>query len=176
MKLIKKITYVMFLFAAVAFTACSSDDDAAANNNENGNGNGNGDGNASEFLTAKIDGADFEAAQDPAVIVAASIGNGVLSIQGGQNDGQTIRATINGYDGPGTYTTGDGLNNTNQLMYVTLTPVATWMSTFNIGSGTLEVTSDDGDVIEGTFSFEGFNAEDNTTKNITEGAFKAVIE
>lgn len=174
MKLIKKITYVMFLFAAVAFTACSSDDDG--DNNNGGNGNGNGDGNASEFLTAKIDGTDFEAAQDPAVIVAASIGNGVLSIQGGQNDGQTIRATINGYDGPGTYTTGDNLANVNQLMYVTLTPVATWMSTFNIGSGTLVVTSDDGEVVEGTFSFEGFNAEDNTTKNITEGSFKAVIE
>jgi len=175
MKLIKKCTYVLFLFAAVAFTACSSDDDNAEENN-NGNGNGNGNGNATEFLTAKVDGTDFEAAQDPAVIVAATINSGILAIQGGQNDGQTIRATINGYDGVGTYTTGDGLANTNQLMYVTVTPVASWMSTFNIGSGTLTVTSDDGETIEGTFSFEGFNAENNTTKNITEGSFKATIE
>ena len=50
------------------------------------------------------------------------------------------------------------------------------MSTFNIGSGTLEVTSDDGTTVEGTFSFEGFNAQDQSTKSITEGSFKATID
>lgn len=172
MKALKNSMYVLFLFAAVAFTACSnSDDDAGDNNNNGGNGNG-----AAEFLTAKVDGADFEAAQDPAVIVAATVANGVLAVQGGQNDGQTIRATINGYDGPGTYETGNNIANPNSLMYVTISPVASWMSTFDIGSGTLTVTSDDGETIEGTFSFEGYNAEDMTTKNITEGSFKATIE
>ncbi len=50
------------------------------------------------------------------------------------------------------------------------------MSTFNIGSGTLEVTSDNGTIVEGTFSFEGFNVQDQTTKVITNGSFKATID
>lgn len=152
------------------FTACNKDDD----NNEEGQNSQNNNG--TEFLTAKVDGVMFEAAQDPAVIVAAAVSNNVLTIQGGKNNGETIRGTINGYSGVGTYLTGNDISNPNSLTYLTINPVASWMSTFNIGSGTLEVTFDDGNTIEGTFSFEGFNAQDQTTKTVTEGNFKAIID
>ena len=157
------------LFAAVLFTACSSSDD------DGGNAGGGGNGGA-EFLTAKVNGTNFEAAQDPAVIVGASISNGILAVHGGKSDGETIRVSIFDYNGVGTYATGDNITNVNSLMYLTLTPLATWSSTFDIGSGTIEITSDDGTTVEGTFSFEGFNAQDSTTKTITEGSFKAIIE
>lgn len=169
MKTIKTTIYLSLVFLALVFTGCSK------NNDEDGGDTGSGAGGA-EFLTAKVNGAVFEAAQDPAVIVSATTSNSVLTLHGGENDGQTIRATINGYTGAGTYTTGDSLNNTNSLSYITINPVASWMSTFDIGSGTVTVTSDDGTTVEGTFSFDGFNPTDQSTKNITEGSFKATID
>lgn len=169
MKTLTNTFRILFLTLAIAFTSCSSDDDDGG-----GSGGGTG-GGGEEFLIAKIDGADFEAAQTPAVIVAATTSNGVLTFHGGNNSGNTIRGTIQSYTGVGTYTTGDGLSNVNSLTYITL-PANSWMSTFNIGSGTVTVTSDDGTTVEGTFSFEGYNAQDQTTKNITNGSFKATID
>ncbi|MEM7087586.1 MAG: DUF6252 family protein [Bacteroidota bacterium] len=170
MKTFRKSAYLVMLCMAVMFTACKSDD----NNNEEEQGAQGGNG--TEFLTAKVDGVDFEAAQDPAVIVSATVSNNVMAFQGGKNNGETIRGTINDYNGVGTYQTGNDISNPNSLSYVTLTPVAAWTSTFNIGSGTVEVTSDDGTTIEGTFSFEGFNGADQTTKTITQGNFKAILD
>jgi len=169
MKTLKKSAYLLLLCLAVLATSCKSDD----NNNEEGEGD---QGGGTEFLTAKVDGVDFEAAQSPAVIVAATVSNNVLAFQGGKNNGETIRGTINDYTGVGTYRTGNDISNVNSLTYVTLTPVAAWTSTFNIGSGTVEVTSDDGTTVEGTFSFEGFNGSDGTTKVITQGNFKAILD
>lgn len=170
MKFVKKSIYLILLATAVVFTACNKDDD---NTEEQQNNQNNG---GTEFLTAKVNGADFEAAQDPAVIVSATVSNNVMAFQGGKNNGETIRGTINDYNGVGTYLTGNDISNPNSLNYITLNPVANWGSTFNIGSGTVEVTFDDGTTIEGTFSFEGFNAADQTTKNVTQGNFKAIIE
>jgi hypothetical protein len=171
MKTFKKSAYLVMLCVAVMFTACKSDD----NNNEEEGGQGGGS-NGTEFLTAKVDGVDFEAAQDPAVIVSAAVNNNVMAFQGGKNNGETIRGTLNDYSGVGTYRTGNDISNVNSLTFLTLTPVAAWTSTFNIGSGTIEVTSDDGSIIEGTFAFEGFNGADQTTKTITQGNFKAIID
>ncbi len=167
MKTLKNTFRILFLTLAIGFTSCSSDDD----NDAGGGGGGGGE----EFLTAKVDGANFEAAQSPAVIVAATTSNGLLTFHGGTNEGNTIRGTINSYTGVGTYTTGDNITNVNSLTYITL-PANSWMSTFDIGSGTVNVTSDDGTTVEGTFSFEGFNPQDQSTKSITEGSFKATID
>jgi len=170
MKILKKSIYYSFLCLALIVSSCSSSDD-------DGTGGDDGSGTSGdEFLTAKVDGADYAAAQDPAVIVGAQIAGSILIFQGGTNEGVTIQGTINGYNGVGTYTTGDDITNTNSLNYITVTPVALWGSTFNIGSGTIEITSDDGTTIEGTFSFEGFNASDSTTKTITNGSFKAILD
>ncbi|MCK5872710.1 MAG: hypothetical protein KAG26_07775, partial [Methylococcales bacterium] len=59
--------------------------------------------------------------------------------------------------------------------------VATWNSSgvtsiTGITPGTIEVTSEDGTTVEGTFSFEGYNSADKTKKTITEGKFKAVLQ
>jgi hypothetical protein len=43
-------------------------------------------------------------------------------------------------------------------------------------TGTINVTVEDGTVVEGTFSFEGYNADSKTSKNITEGKFKAELQ
>jgi len=173
MKRFKQIMLLLMTVSLVTLTGCSSDDDTVVIP----------PGGGAEFLTARIDGADFTAAQSPAVIVGATSTNGILTVQGGKNDGSTINFAIMGYTGVGIYTSGDNLSNTNFIQYLEITPaVATWASsgvTSIVGGltpGSIEITSDDGTTVEGTFSFEGYNAGDMTLKVITEGAFKANLE
>lgn len=173
----RKLNQIMLLVMAVSlvtFTSCSSDDD------NNGGGSPTGD----EFLTATIDGAGFAAAQSPSVIVGAQSTNGVLAVQGGDNNGNTMTITLPNYTGVGTYVTGDNISNQNGIMYLELngmSPVS-WASNFatatlgTLMAGSVEVTSDDGTTVQGTFSFEGYNASDMTTKVITNGEFKALFD
>lgn len=163
--------FVLFLttVSILQFTSCSNSDDG-----ENNNGD--------EFLTAKIDGVDFAASQSPAVIVGAQSTNGVLVVQGGDNDGNTINFTIQNYTGAGTYNTGDNITNANLIQYLQINPVAGWASnlaTAAVGGltiGVIEITSDNGTTVEGTFSFEGYNGTDQSTKMISQGKFKAIFE
>lgn len=154
MNTLKVLSRYAFIFMALLATACDKDDDSS----------GGGDDPAAsgdEFVTAKLDGANFAAAQDPAVIVGAVIDSGVLNVQGGTNSGDTIRITIVGYDGPGTYTLGDNASNPNLMGYFTVSLVAGWLNNGvtslvdGVGTGTVEVTSDADGVVEGTFSFKG---------------------
>lgn len=177
MKTIQNMGLAAVMILSLLATACSGDDDATtATDDDTDTAAG------AEFVTAKVDGANFAAAQEPAVIVGATIDSGVLAVQGGTNDGETIRVTVVGYDGPGTYTTGDNPTNGSMLMYLTLTPTATWMNSGitalvdGIGTGTVVVSSDSDGVVEGTFSFTGYNAEDMSTKEVTEGKFKANLD
>lgn len=163
---------LLFILLTMTFLIISCDDDDDENNGATGN----------EYITAKIDRTNFEASKDPATIIGATISNGLLAVQGGDNSGNTISFQIFGYSGVGTYKTGDALSSTNQIMYITITPtVATWSSSgvtsvAGITPGTIEVTSDDGTTVEGTFTFEGYNGADKTSKNITNGMFKAVLQ
>ena len=169
MKTLQIKTIFTILICTTLFLSCSNDDSDGSS--------GEGD----EFLTAKINGADFAASTDPATIIGATITNGILAVQGGDNSGNTISFQVFGYNGVGTYKTADALTSTNQIMYVTISPVATWSSSgvtsvTGIAPGTIEVTSEDGTTVEGTFTFEGYNAQDQTVKNITEGEFKAELQ
>lgn len=151
----KKVKFSLIaIFACLFAISCSSSDDLGLG------------GDGSKSLSAKIDGANFEAA---GLTTSAIVTNGVLTIQGGKSNGETIRITIFNYKGAGTYKTGDNISNTSGMNYITLTPIATWSSTFNIGSGTLVVSSDSGSKVQGTFEFNGVNG--SASKNITNGMF-----
>lgn len=122
-------------------------------------------------LTAKVDGSNFEALS---VAVGATISNNVAAIQGSNSDGEYIRLNISNYNGVGTYTTGNSISNVSSAMYGSVNPVIAWVSTFDIGSGTIEITEETDIAIKGTFSFTGINSDGNTTsKTITEGKFNA---
>lgn len=122
-------------------------------------------------LTAKIDGSNFEALS---VAITATISNNVAAIQGSNSNGEYIRLNISNYNGVGIYTTGNSISNVSSAMYGSVNPVIAWVSTFDIGSGTIEVTEETDSTIKGTFSFTGINSDGNTTsKTITEGTFNA---
>jgi len=171
MRKLNQIMLLIMTVSLVTFTSCSSDDD-------NGGATGN------EFLTANVAGTNFVAAQSPSVIVGAQSTNGVLAVQGGNNNGTTINITLPNYTGVGTYVTGDNLSNQNGIMYLELngTTPTSWASNFataavgTLMAGTIEITSDNGTTVEGTFSFDGYNAADMTTKVVTNGEFKALFD
>lgn len=158
MKTLKKLS--ILLFATLLWVGCTDD-----SNNPSG-----GD----EFLTAKVDGADFSSFEDS---IGASIGTGgagdVLAVQGSNNSGDYIRINITSYTGVGTYTTGDAITNVSSLSYGSVTPLAAWTTTFDIGNGTVEITEDSATHVKGTFSFTGLNSSDSTNKTITQGEFSA---
>jgi len=122
-------------------------------------------------LTAKVDGQAWSSLK---ATVGAVVSSGVLAVQGSTSNGEFIRINIINYTGVGTYKTGDNLSNVNSASYGTIDPIATWMSTFNLGSGTIEITEDSATTVKGTFSFTGINASaGNSSKAITEGTFNA---
>lgn len=184
MKTIKKTLYISLLCLAVVFTGCNSSDD---DNNDGNNGDNGGDnGGGTEFYTATVAGASFEASTDPASLIGATVttGNGITiaTAQGSTNNGTFINFSIINYNGPDTYTTGDAIDNSNMIMYGTVNPVAAWSSngvTFLVGGlqpGEITITSDADGVLEGTFSFEGYNGDDQTSKMVTSGSFKVNID
>ena len=120
-------------------------------------------------LTAKVSGNDFMSLKST---VGAQVTNGVAAIQGSNSQGDYIRINIANYNGAGTYKTGDALTNTNSISYGSISPVVTYMSTFDIGTGTIEITEDTATTISGTFTFLGYNGP-NDRKEITAGTFSA---
>jgi len=178
MKTLKKSAYLLLLCLAVVATSCKSDDD----NNEEEEG-----GNGTELFTAKIDGANFAASTDFETLIGGSLTtsqNGmVLVAQGSTNDGDFINFSITEYNGVGTYTTGDDIMNPNGIQYGEVSGGATiWASnlaTAALGTlrpGEINVTSQDETGAKGTFSFEGYNAQGMTTKNVTEGKFEVIFD
>lgn len=177
MKNLKKTIALLFAIGAMTFMGCSSDDDG---NTNNGGANGSG-----EYVRVKIDGVDWSASTsfDTTGGTLSTTGSvTVLVVQGSDEGGNAINFTIANYDGPGTYTTGDSVTNTNLIQYLSISPVAGWASnvaTSVVGGltpGSITVTSDDNGVVIGTFSFDGYNANDMSTKVFTEGEFRANLD
>jgi hypothetical protein len=154
----KSFKILVFFLSVSMFVSCSdsSDEDLGID--------------AEGSLTAKVDGNDFASLS---VAVGATVSNGVAAIQGSNSVGEYIRINIFNYSGVGTYVTGDALTNTNSIQYGTIDPVAAWVSTFDLGSGTIEVTGETDTTITGTFSFTGINSNDSSSKTVTEGQFSA---
>ena len=175
MKTLKKSAYLLLLCLAVVATSCKKDDD---NNDEEGE-----QGGGTELFTAKVDGANFAASTDLATLIGGSLSttqNGMILVaQGSTNDGDFINFSITDYDGVGTYTTGDDIMNPNSIQYGEVAGGATvWASNLataalgTLRAGEIKVTSQNESSVKGTFSFEGYDGQGMTTKNVTEGKFE----
>ena len=159
-----KSILILMLGVTLIMVSCKNDDDALLPFV--------GATGGAEHMSAKIDGADWAAQQNFGDLISATGSETTLAIQGGDNSGNTIRINLSNYAGAQTYVTGDNISNTNSISYVSISPIGSWMSTFDIESGTIDVTSDENNVIEGTFSFTGYNSTDMTNKVVTNGSFK----
>ena len=121
---------------------------------------------ADAAFTALVDGVAWES--DPASAGWTPNHGDLLSIQGAPADFSSgINGNIGGYTGPGTYALSDGQTYAQFVGGATSSEPGAWVST----TGTVEITCDDGTVIEGTVSFEGTDAGSGTTKVVSSGAF-----
>lgn len=178
MKTLKQLSIVLCM--ALAVLSCNKDDD----DNASAGGGGGGD----ESFTASVDGAAFAADTDLATLIGGSLtssgGQMVLVGQGSTNNGDFINFSIVNYNGTGTYTTGDALSNANSIQYgeVAGQSAVIWGSNLatavlgTLRAGEIVVTVQDDTHAEGTFSFEGYNSADMSTKNVTSGAFNIVFD
>ena len=155
MKTIQKISLLLFL--SLLISCGGTDDDLGLS----------GEGS----FSAKVDGKDFTSL---AMTAGSSVSNNVLAVQGSNADGVYIRINIMNYNGVGTYVTGDSFSNTSTMIYGTLKPIESWVSTFTSGVGTITITEDTAKAVKGTFSFTGVNTELSVkSRTITEGKFNA---
>jgi hypothetical protein len=151
--------FVLFLaVAALTVTACKKEDD-----DDNGGNNG-----GSGTMTLKADGADFSA--DLAVQAVNS--NGVINVTGNDGNARQCSLILYGASGPGTYDIG-AANPQNLCTWTEGTgQLDSYVASFVIGSGTVTITELTDTKIKGTFSFTGFN-NNQESRTITEGQFEA---
>ena len=80
---------------------------------------------------------------------------------------------INYNKGPATYTFGEGIGNSDNMVYTN--NKVDWLVAKTKGEGTISFTEEGGYLI-GKFSFIGVNKKNNSTKTITDGEFKVRID
>lgn len=162
-------TIFLSLFISISLTSCSSDDDG-----------GSGGNAANGTLKANIDGANFQSQEMLSTANKVSAGGSTtMTLQGTDNSGKGFIFVINGYDGVGTYTFGGtslGFINGSYIEANATNPTAsqTWTAPYDDDSirGELQMSTDSGDNVTGTFEFTAKNSNgDGSIKNITEGSF-----
>ena len=124
-------------------------------------------------MSAKVDGKSWSAG----LAVQAIKTNGVLAIGGTGNGGQ-ININLLDYSKPGTFDLGGSPTNGNHAIYTVVSlPPTVYSNMVGQGSGTVTIKSDDGNYIEGTFSFTAKNAAGGGTQvSVTDGKFKAKLQ
>lgn len=161
----KKIS--ILLVAAVTLLAMSCKKSSSSTNNNNSGGAGS--------MSAKVAGSVWS--PNLAVVGNRSVSGGttVVTIGGTGSQGQ-INLTLGSYTGAGTYTFGFSNPSSLAIFSTTTTNPQIWSANAGLGSGSIVVTSDAGGYVKGTFSFNGVNTNDGTTKAITEGTFDVKVD
>lgn len=155
--ILPKSVLILLLFTFM-LSSCSSDDDPSVPDQ------------SGFTLTAKIDGVDFfrddiigGTALDDADIYL------ITSIAGGET---SMSIALSSPISEGTFTT--AVAEQAILIYQTSDiSDGWWLANEDVGSGTVTITKNTSSFIEGTFSFTAFNGLSNSTKEITDGKFKA---
>lgn len=145
------------------------------------------DDNTNFYLTAKVGGNNFSAdLSDPATWGAFKYHTGTLTISVPEDtsnvgNGSIMINILSGYSGAGTYTVGFGASGNNYARYMTGSIATGNMNSWNAetshnstGTGTVTITSDANNIVEGTFSFTGVSS-DTSSKQISEGKFRLKI-
>ncbi|TZF82730.1 hypothetical protein FW774_14645 [Pedobacter sp. BS3] len=179
-KPLKFIVLILTVFAGLS--SCKKDKD-----NDN-------DGSGGDFyFTVKVDGNSFSGDMSKAEGFGLfKYHEGTLSFSIAKDvanpaTGTFLMNILSGYNGAGSYKVGVG-GGTNYARYTTGSMVGGGTVSFwtaetgsgstanNIGTGTIVVSSDKNGVVEGTFSFDGYNNADHTTKHFTEGKFRLKVQ
>ena len=157
----------LFFFASLVLASCKKDDDGGEDPQA-----------ASGTMTATVDGGSFESLEG--TVMAQETNSGgvrVMAVSAGTVDSENLQMIIQNFDGVGTYE----LNLANIGTYSYLpdprnpdpTTVVVYMAVNGTTSGgEINISSYTSDRVKGTFSFTGYNIQDNTdTVSVTSGSF-----
>jgi len=158
-----KMVLLVFLTTLIG---CSNNDDLDNNLNE-------------EFLTARIDGAEWNVKKEEGIISCKKImtSRGVVNllIKAIDANGNEIELYVDNYIGNRTYVFGDNILNTNRMNFKQKDNGHSWGVITNlsrdISLNKLEVLNDDGLYLKGSFNFEGVNMLDMSSKSFQDGHF-----
>lgn len=166
MKIFNKTILVLMAVVAVSFTSCNKDDDGGSEP-EGGTGT----------FTAKVDG-DSYTGMEGTVVAQISGGGTALAVSGGTMESENLQVVITNFEGVGTYTL--GIMNVGTYSYLpdpsnpdpSSVVIYSTVGTGQGSNGTLKVSSYEGGVIKGTFSFTAYNLNNpNDTVSVTDGAY-----
>ena len=142
------------------FLACSEEDNPPVN----------------EEISASVSGfGTFTSSKDFDTVFGTRDVTGTataLNIQGTDNSGKGFLLRISLYEGPGTYEL--GVDNAENLALWINGPIAgdKYSTAFKGTSGSIVISRDAEEVVEGTFVFTGKLSDTSASKNITNGKFK----
>lgn len=164
-------TTVFYFILLIFISACSKDDNRQDRVDE-------------IFMSAKIDGIEHHMNSRTSSITARRVvettGILKLEVEAISEDGQAVRFTIPAYSGKSLYTIGDNYMLPSFIEYSRVLPYGNWYCEHpganESDKNYIEIISDDGEILEGKFSFTGLNPDDNTFRKITEGKFKVITD
>jgi len=119
------------------------------------------------FLTATINGVNFYT-EDLHYFSALSI---ITLAAESKDKNEKIRIYINYNKGPGTYNFGEGIPNSDNMVYDK--GESHWLAAKTNGKGTITFTEEDG-YLKATFSFTGVHKETKKTLQISDGKFRVL--
>jgi hypothetical protein len=172
MKTIKFICACFLVTSSLFLTSCSKDDD--------GGGGGNA---AAGTITGKVNGTTVTSSSQLTQANKVTAGStSSLTMQGTNFDGKGFSFVINNFTGTGTYEIGGSSSVFVVASYIegnASNPLATniWSAPFDTDAvrGEISFSEATDDNVKGTFSFTAKNPNDDTEREITQGAFNVGV-
>lgn len=169
MKNFNKTILVLLAVLAVSLGSCSKSDD----------GGSDPQGGTGTFK-AKVNGNSFTGMEGTVMAITSADGS-VFAVSGGTMESENLQIVISqGFDGVGTYDL--GLMNIGTYSYLPdasnpdPSTVVIYSTVGTQSAGQLRVSSYDGNVAKGTFSFTGANLNNpNDTVSVTDGEFNIEV-
>ncbi len=158
MKLIKGFFITVF-FSAILFS-CKKDDPASTT--------------PANGMNAKVDGTVFSVALSATTAHLSGGSPNTMEIYGATTAGQ-ILLVLTEYTGPGIYRFGPAYLENSASYTIPAGMFPSYSANFNGGSGELNISSDTGGFVTGTFNFTGELTGPSDIKTITEGSFRIVL-
>jgi hypothetical protein len=163
---------ILILMMSMAVIACKKNDD----------GGTGGDGAVGSF-TAQVDGQSFEGLEGTVAAQVSDAGSSqVIAVSGGTMNSENLQMIVQNFTGVGTYELSFLNLGTYSYLPDPSNPdpnTVVIYSTLGDGqsvNGEINISSYDGDTVEGTFSFTGFNINDTSdTVSVTSGAFNIEV-